>query len=404
MPTYQYRAVTSVGKKKKGFVEASSQSRAFAILQGKGLMPLQLEQVKSGQKQKDSTVSSIKSSLAMNGKVRVGEAFYYLGILIQSGTALAQSLDMLGRMSSGKASRIWIEIRDAVQSGESFSSSLNKYPKIFPEVYVGMIQVAESVGKLGDVLEKIASHEEERAEVSGRLLTAMVYPVVILMVGMGAVYFLLSQVLPKITGIFQAAKSELPTSTKIVVAVGDTLQAMGPLALIIPLVLVFGFITSYRTVPKFKEKIDTFLWRIPLVQKSTLARFSGILGFQLESGIPLVQGMESSSKAISSLFFKKKIAEAREEVATGRSLSTVLAEQKIYPDIYILTLTAGQKSGELGKFLQRLSTIFERDVDNFMKRVVSLAEPLLLLFIGMLIAFIVVAIMGPIFDLTTLVK
>lgn len=404
MPTYQYRAVTSAGKKKKGFVEASSQSRAFAVLQGKGLMPLQLEQVKGGHKEKESTTSAISSSLSMSGKVRLGESFYYLGILLQSGTALAQSLDMLARMSSGKAGRTWIEIRDAVQSGESFSSSLAKYPKIFPEVYIGMVQVAESVGKLGEVLEKIASHEEERAEVSGRLMTAMVYPLVILLVGMGAVYFLLSEVLPKITGIFEAAKGELPTSTKIVVAVGDTLQSLGPMALIIPLAIIFALTTSYRTVPKFREKIDALFWRIPLVQKSTLARFSGILGFQLESGIPLVQGMESSSKAISSTFFKKRMAEAREEVATGRSLSSVLAEQKIYPEIYILTLTAGQKSGELGKFLQRLGAIFERDVDNFMKRVVSLAEPLLLLFIGMLIAFIVVAIMGPIFDLTTLVK
>lgn len=187
-------------------------------------------------------------------------------------------------------------------------------------------------------------------------------------------------------------------------ALGNTLENLGPLALIIPLCLIFAFISAYKSVPKFREKIDGLLWKLPLVQKSTLARFSGILGFQIDAGIPLVQGMESSANAVNSTFFKKKMAEAREEVATGRSLSAVLAEQKIYPDIYILTLTAGQKSGELGKFLQRMGTIFERDVDNFMKRVVALAEPMLLLFIGMLIAFIVVAIMGPIFDLTSLVK
>lgn len=403
MPTYQYRAVTSEGKKKKGFVEASSQSRAFATLQSKGLMPLRLEQVKSGQKEK-STTKNLTSSISMGGKIRLGESFYYLGILIQSGTALAQSLDMMARMTGGKASHTWMEIRDAVQSGESFSSCLGKYPKIFPQVYVGMVQVAESVGKLGDVLENIAKYEEERAEVSGRLMTAMVYPVVILLIGMGAVYFLLSEVLPKITGIFKAAKGELPTSTKIVVALGNTLEGLGPMALLIPLCIIFALVSAYKSVPKFREKVDKLLWKIPLVQKSTLARFSGILGFQIDAGIPLVQGMESSANAVKSTFFKKKMNEARDEVATGRSLSAVLAEQKIYPDIYILTLTAGQKSGELGKFLQRMGTIFERDVDNFMKRVVALAEPMLLLFIGMLIAFIVVAIMGPIFDLTSLVK
>ncbi len=403
MPTYQYRAVTNSGKKTKGFVEASSQSKAFAALQSKGLMPLRLEQVKSNQGETSSS-KSFTSSLTIGGKIRLGESFYYLGILLQSGTALAQSLDMMSRMTSGFASRIWVEIRDAVQSGESFSSCLDKYPKLFPPVYVGMVQVAESVGKLGDVLENIAKYEEERAEVSGRLMTAMVYPCVILMIGLGAVYFLLSEVLPKITGIFQASKSELPTSTKIVVALGNTLGDLGIMALIVPVVIIFGLISAYKSVPAFREKVDAILWKLPLVQKSTLARFSGILGFQLDSGIPLVQGMESSSKAVKSSFFKKKIAEAKEEVATGRTLSSVFAEQKIYPDIYILTLTAGQKSGQLGKFLQRMGTIFERDVDNFMKRVVALAEPMLLLFIGMLIAFIVVAIMGPIFDLTTLVK
>jgi len=163
-------------------------------------------------------------------------------------------------------------------------------------------------------------------------------------------------------------------------------------------------VLAVRRVPALRRWRDRLLWRLSLVQKFQLARFSGLLGFQLQAGIPLVQAMDSSARATTSLYFREKILEARDEVSAGRPLDRVLEKQGIFPEAYILTLASGQKSGQLGSFLLRLTQILEREVDNVLKRLVALAEPLLILAVGLTIGFIVMAIMEPIFNLTTLVR
>ena len=402
MPTYQYQALDNEGKKKKGFIEAESQTRALSLLQVQGMMPLRLDPVRS--KEHTLKTSFSLKSLVPSRKIRISESFYYLGMLLQSGTSLAQALDMLGRMTSGKGGKIWLDIRDSVKSGEKFSDCLAKYPKTFPGVYVGMIRVAESVGKLGAVLEQVARYEEERAEVSGRLLTAMVYPAVICLAGFGAVYFLLTVVLPKISTVFDASGRELPWNTRVLLSLGDVFSSMGIAALLLPLALILALFHAYRRYDSFRLRVDRLLWKIPLAQRSILARFSGMLGFQLNAGIPLVQALDSASGAVPSLFFRRHIEEAGVEVSTGVALDKVLAKQGIFPELYVITVSTGQKAGQLGDFLLRLARVLEREVDSTQKRLVALAEPLLILLVGVMVAFIVVAIMGPIFDLSTLVR
>ncbi|MBG0775555.1 MAG: type II secretion system F family protein [Desulfovibrionaceae bacterium] len=404
MPTFQYQALDGRGKKKKGFIEADTQARAFSMLQDQSLLPVSLAPVADKGGRATGRFGPVLDALRgrFGGGVRVGESFHYLGMLLQTGTSLSDSLEMLGRMS-GRAARIWLDVRDAVETGQSFSQALGAYPRLFPAVYVGMVQVAERVGRLGQVLEKIAHYEEQRAEVSGKLVTALIYPCTIMVVGIGAVYFLLSNVLPKIAGVFTSARQELPTNTKILLAVGGTLHDLGPAVLLVPLLLVLGLTWAYNRGGRFRQRVDALLWRVPLVQKDILARFSGMLGFQLESGIPLVQAMESSSQAVGSTFFKTRILEAKNEVAAGQPLDRVLARQKAFPDIFLMTLSTGQRSGKLGPFLLRIGRLLERDVDNMLKRLVALAEPLLILAVGLVVAFIVLSIMGPIFELTTLV-
>lgn len=402
MPTFQYQALDSGGRKKKGFIEADSQARAFTQLQDQDLMPVSLAPV--GEKFSTSGRLAELLSLVRLGGMKIGEPFFYLGLLLQSGTSLAHSLDLLGRMSGRRHGRVWLNIRDAVERGESFSQALKEYPRIFPAVYIGMIQVAEGVGRLGAVLERIAEYEEQRSEVSGRILTALVYPCVIMVIGMGAVYFLLSQVLPDISRIFTSAGQELPLTTTVLLGIGVTLRALGPAALLPPVLLILLAVMAYRRLPVVHRRVDRMLWRVPLVQKTILARFSGMLGFQLEAGIPLVRALQSSSEAVASRFFRDIVAEARKEVAAGQPLDRVLERQGVFPDVYLLTLSTGQRAGKLAPFLLRMARIYERDVDNILKRIVALAEPLLILFIGLSVGFIVLAILGPIFELTTLVR
>jgi general secretion pathway protein F len=402
MSTFQYHALDSQGKKKKGFIEADSQAKAFSLLQDQHYLPVSITPVSGSRTERQKSIKL--PDFLTPGGVRLGESFYYLGLLLQTGTSLAESLDLIGRMSGGKGGRVWLHVRDAVEKGEPFSQALGAYPRQFPKVYVGMVRVAESVGRLGQVLEKIAHYEEQRSEVSGKLLTAMAYPAVILVVGIGAVYYLLANVLPNIAQVFAGAKQALPMSTQALLWVGGVMQAFGPLVLLLPLVLIGLFLFAYRKAESFRLRVDALLWKAPLFQKYALARFAGMLGFQLESGIPLVKAMEGAAEAVGSMHFRRLIEVAGKDVAAGQPLDRVLAKQGQFPEMFLLTLAMGQKSGKLDQFLLRVSGILERDVDNVLKRVVALAEPLLILCIGLAVAFIVMAILGPIFDLSTLVK
>ncbi|NJB68661.1 general secretion pathway protein F/type IV pilus assembly protein PilC [Desulfobaculum xiamenense] len=401
MPTFHYVAFDADNRKTKGYVEADSPARAMTMLRDKGLTPLKFSPVAEGG---SARPGAMLSRLIGKGGIRISESFYYLGILIQSGHSLAKGLDLIGRMTTGRGSRIWLDIRDKVEQGTPFSRALEDYPRQFPAVYVGMIRVAESTGRLGAVLEQVARNEERRSEVQGRLATAMAYPGVILCVGLGAVWFLLANVLPKIATIFQASGSELPATTSMLLAVSGVMESLGAGVLLVPLALALGAVAAVRRIPAAGLLLSRMTWRIPVVQKFLLARFSGLLGFQIEAGIPLVQAMESSARAVPSPFLRAKILEARQEVAAGRPLDKVLEAQGIFPEVYILTLASGQRTGQLGPFLTRVTGIMERDVDNVLKRIVALAEPLLILGVGLVIAFIVVAILEPIFNLTTLVK
>ncbi len=397
MPTYYYQALNSEGRKKKGYCECESQARAFSHLQEQGLTPLKLTRVRD---EMTRARSWLRLSLPIHRRVRIEEAFYYLGLMLQGGGSLSQSLDLLGRMGKGRAGQVWLDIRDSLESGNSFSWSLEQHPSIFPRVYIGMIQVAEKAGRLGEILERIASYEEQRREMQGKLLTAMAYPMVVLLIGMGAIYFLLSRVMPNIAGIFEASDQDLPMNTKVLLGAGQWLESYGFILLIVLLGLALAAYNAYKRIPGIKYRVDSRLWKLPLVRDAILARFSGLLSFQLKAGISLVQAMRGAVQGVGSAFFQERMEKAADEVATGRYLDRVLAGQGIFPQMYLTALGAGQKAGQLSGFLERLSRILEREVDNTLRRIVGLVEPLLILLLGLIVAFFVLAVMGPIFDLT----
>lgn len=398
MPTYQYQALDQKGKKKKGYFEAESQARAFSQLQEQGLTPIKLSRVSE---EMAKARSWFRLSNPFSKKINLEEAFYYLGLMLQGGGSLAQSLDLLGRMGKGRTGSTWLDIRDSVESGTSFSKSLEQHPKVFAQVYIGMIQVAEQAGRLGEILEKIAGYEEQRKEMRGKIITAMAYPLVVLLIGLGAIYFLLSRILPRIAGIFSASDQELPLNTRILLSVGNWLENNSLIMFIALGTVVIGCYVAYKRLPRVRYSVDSRLWKLPLVRDTILARFSGLLAFQLKAGISLVQAMRGSVRGVGSTFFQERVETAASEVATGQALDQVFSRQDIFPQMYLTALGAGRKAGQLAGFLERLSRILEREVDNTLRRVMALLEPILILILGLVVGFFVLAVMGPIFDLTS---
>ena len=401
MPTFQYVALDRQGTQRKGLCEAESRVVAYGKLQEQGLLPLQLD-LAGGVR-----IRSLRTWLAPGAwlhRIRLDEAFYSLGMMLQGGGSLAQSLDLLARTSTGPASGFWLRIRDAVVGGQAFSQALQDHPAVISPVYAAMVHVAEQVGRLGEVLERIARYEDGRREFRERLLTSLGYPLTILVIGLGAVFFLLSRVLPRIADIVASSAGELSWDTRALLSVGAWMESWG-------LMLVLGLggavwmsVVAYKRRPGWRMRLDRLFWRLSVVQKGVLARFSGLVAFQLQAGIPLVQALESSAQGVGSLFFREKMSQAAREVATGQPLDEVLSRQGIYPDVFLTSISAGRAAGGLGSFLERLGKLLERETDATLKRFAALVEPALILALGLLVGFLVLAVMGPIFDLTSRVR
>ncbi len=401
MPTFQYIALDKQGHKRKGLCEAESRSMAYSKLQDQGLMPMQLKNATQAGAARTRLLEWPRSWFS---RIRLDESFYSLGMMLQGGGSLAQSLDLLGRASSGPNARIWLQIRDAVEGGRPFSQALADHPHVVPQVYAAMVEVAEQAGRLGEVLERIARYEEGRREFRERLITSLGYPLTVLIIGLGAVYFLLSRVLPRVAGIVDASAGNLGWDTRLLLGLGTWMQNWGLVLVFMLLVLVGFAVFMYRRKPELRRRVDRLLWKIPVVQKGILARFSGLLAFQLQAGIPLVQALHGSAQGVRSQYFREVIAEASREVSTGQPLDGVLWKQGIFPDVFLTTISAGRAAGRLGAFLERLGKLLERETDATLKRFAALVEPALILALGLLVGFLVLAVMGPIFDLTSRVR
>jgi general secretion pathway protein F len=401
VPTYQYVALNRQGVKRRGLCEAESRAVAYGKLQEQGLLPIQLDN--AGRDRIQSLQSRILPS-SLRNRVRLDEAFYSLGMMLQGGGSLAQSLDLLARMSTGAAARFWLQAREAVEGGQAFSQALQNNPTIVSPVYAAMVQVAEQVGRLGEVLERIARYEEGRREFRERLLTSLGYPLTVMVIGLGAVFFLLSKVLPRVADIVAASTGELSWDTRLLLGLGAWMETWGLVILVGLTAGVFSAVMLYRRKPGWRMHVDKLLWRLPVIQKGILGRFSGLLAFQLQAGIPLVQAMQSSAQGVGSLFFQEKMIKASHEVSTGQPLDGVLWKQGAYPDVFLTAVSAGRAAGSLGPFLERLGKLLERETDAALKRFATLIEPVLILGLGLLVGFLVLAVMGPIFDLTSGVR
>lgn len=398
MPTFHYVALDRRGEQRKGLCEAESRAAAYGRLQEQGLMPIRLGN--AGQAQARS-LRGLFTPGSWSRRIRLDESFYSLGMMIQGGGSLAQSLDLLARMSSGASARFWVRIRDAVEGGQAFSQALQDHPGVVSPVYAAMIHVAEQVGRLGEVLERIARYEEGRRDFREKLLTSLGYPLTILIIGLGAVFFLLSRVLPRIADIVTTSAGELSWDTRLLLSVGSWMESWGGLLLLGLAGTVFLGVTTCKRRPNLRLRLDRLFWRLPVVRKGILARFSGLVSFQIQAGIPLVQALQSSAQGVGSLFFREKMLQAAREVATGQPLDGVLWKQGIYPDVFLTAISAGRAAGKLGPFLERLGKLLERETDASLKRFAALVEPALILGLGLLVGFLVLAVMGPIFDLTS---
>lgn len=403
MPIFRYKGYLQSGKSSEGSITADSIRDAREKLKSSGILPAEIEA-----DEKSASKSGIFSRRQKAGLPELALLTRRLATLIGASMPLYEAVaTLMEQERPGELRSLLSRVKERLAEGSGLAAALGSEPQLFSESYISMVAAGEASGALDLVLERLADFLESQEAVRSRVTTALAYPILMAVVGGGVMLFLLTFVIPKITGVFADNKAALPLITVILLKVSAFVrQGWWGLAAVVAIILF-----SYRRLMKeerFRLKRDVFLLRLPgmgaLLQKLILARFARILGLLLTSGVPVIKAMEITGAAVVNRAYRAFLAEARAELIEGGKLSATLARSPLFPPLLIHMIGIGEQSGTMEKMLEKAGSAFEKEFDTATTRFMALLEPVLVLAMGLSVGFVVVAVLLPIFQLNQLVK
>ncbi|HSN29486.1 MAG TPA: type II secretion system F family protein, partial [Kofleriaceae bacterium] len=339
-------------------------------------------------------------------KVEIAAFTRQMATLLRSGIPLAEALGALvEQVTNVRFKAPLAEVRAAVNEGSALADALAKHPKLFDELFVSMVRAGELAGNLDEVLTRLADFLESSQKLKSKIQGAMIYPIVMLVVGVGIMTVLMIKVIPEITSMFSQAGRTLPLNTRILIAVSGF---FGHYILWIFLSMILGFIL-FRKWSRSKEGKPVwhaFVLRLPvlgeLVRTINVGRFARTLGTMLQSGVPMLRALETGKQIVGNVLLQRAIEDAKQAVTEGESLATTLRKSGQFPATMIHMTAVGEKAGQLEQMLERVAAAYESEVDTKLSRFTALLEPLMLVLMGGAVAFIVFSILQPIMDLGAL--
>ena len=414
MPFFQYRALQADGVIAEGELEAAGRQEAFAQMAGKGLRPVSLSE-RSGKAEGSGLALPKGFALSLGRKsdkipARALETFTrLLSSLLAAGVPLSRALVILCKEASNPAANAkWKEIHGLVIDGMSLADAMAKSPETFPRVYTAMVQAGETGGFLDLVLAQIADFQAREKELRSKVMTAMLYPTILLVLALSVLVFLLTFFIPRFQLIFKDFKASLPLATQIVIGASHVVRSYGPFIL---LGLVIGgiLLRNWFTSEKGRRVWEGLMLRAPLVgplvAQFAMARFCRMLGTLLGAGVPLVQALNVARKSIGNQILVDAVSQSIERVQEGGQLGQSLADCRgLFPSSVLEMISVAEESGRLDIELVRIANVTETDLDRNLKTAVAFAEPLMLFFIAGFIGTIFISMVLPIFTLQDYIK
>jgi len=328
-----------------------------------------------------------------------------LAVLFDAQVPLLESLQSLAVQSSNpKFKKMVTDIADEVDAGSPFSQALEKYPKAFSNFYVSVTRAGEASGRLQEVLNYLADHEEKNYDLNRKVRGALIYPafIVFSLVVVGGIMMIF--VVPQLTSVFEETGSDLPFLTVAVIGISNFLRSFWWLALLVLIGAGTAFWSFLRT-SKGRRTMDLVLLKIPILknlfQKVYLARFSENLGTLIKGGIPIIQALTITAEVVGNSIYKETIQQATEEVRKGGSISSVLKSNKYIPSLVVQMISVGENTGKLDFILAKIAGFYQKDVDNMVDNLTSLIQPILILVLGGAAGLLVAAILLPIYNLSS---
>lgn len=396
MPRYSYTALANGGKTVKGTVTAESPYSARKQLRSRGIHATDVKQVSAESEVK----SSILSFLGRSKKVHIIDFTKNMAILLNSDIKLTESLSvMIEQTSDARFKSVITDIRDRVVTGESLTDALGDYTEYFDVIYISMIKVGETTGTLGKTMETISGFMEKRRRVESKIITAMIYPLCLVVVGIAAIVFLMTFVLPKIIVQLQKARIQLPMITRILMAVSNLLIHYWYVALLVIFAITY-LVRRFLKTEKGAYLRDKTLLSLPifgpLLRQRVVSRFTSTLSTLLGSGLSMAESLRVVADVTGNVIMVDATKKARDRILSGADISTPLRESGIISPAIAHMVTVGEKSGELTKMLQSISESLEASSDIVIERLSAAMEPVIIVVMAFFVLIIALAALLPI--------
>ena len=401
MPAFAYQALDNGGKTQRGVLQGDTARAVRGMLRERGLNPLDVQPVDHNRAQ---------TSLFRRGLSGAQLALLtrQLAILLRAGLPVEEALSALAEQNDDtKVRTLVVGLRSRVMEGSSLAASLAESPDSFPDIYRASISAGEQSGRLDQVLARLADYSEARDALNQKIWAALAYPMLLTIVAVAVVVGLLAYVVPQIVGVFTQMHQALPWPTRALIGLSEFVKAWGGVLLIVIVIAAIGGRLALR-VQRARYAWHAFLLRLPfvgqLVRAANTARCTRTLALLTASAVPLLEALQIAAQVIANLPMREAVRRAALKVREGNSFSRSLAESGYFPPVALRLISSGERAGELERMLDEAANQQQRELDRWMTTLTAVLGPLVILLVGAMVLFIVLAILLPIFDLNQMVK
>ncbi|MDA8088949.1 MAG: type II secretion system F family protein [Nitrospiraceae bacterium] len=400
---FQWSGKTRTGAVEGGEMTAGSKEEVIALLRKKSIIATSVTR-------KKKEAAGLKLSFG-GGKVKDKDVIIFtrqFSTMIDAGLPLVQALDILAGQAATKTFAAVIrQIKAEVEGGSTYADALRKHPKIFDELYVNMVAAGEAGGILDTVLNRLAAYMEKTIKLKRQVKGAMTYPIVVSLVAVSVIVVIMIFVVPTFSSMFTSLGGSLPGPTKIVVAMSHFLGGKGGLSVLALLIVLNIAFFQFRKTPKGRLVTDGIFIKLPifgvLLLKVAVAKFTRTLGTLVSAGVPILEGLEITAKTAGNKIIERSVIRVKNAVQEGKTLAEPLSSEKVFPTMVTQMISVGESAGALDSMLNKIADFYDDEVDAAVGGLTSMIEPLLMVFLGGAVGFIVVAMYMPIFKIMQLV-
>jgi len=396
MPVFTYRGTNRSGGSVSGEVTATSKAELQNLLRRQQITP-----TKMSEKGKEFNMPTFGGSVSAKELAIFTRQF---SVMIDAGLPLVQCLEILASQQENKMfQKILTGTRGSVEGGATLSAAMRQYPKVFDSLYVNMVEAGETGGILDTILQRLSSYIEKNVKLQRAVKSAMVYPVGVLTVAGGVIVLLLWKVVPIFATLFAGLGVDLPLPTKIVIGMSNMIGSIfGLLALIAFGAGLFGLKVWYGT-PQGRFVLDSVILKLPvlgiLMRKIAVARFTRTLGTLIASGVPILEGLDITARTAGNAVVERALQQVRKSLEEGKSLTEPLKDSEVFPGMVTQMISVGEQTGAMDAMLQKIADFYEEEVDAAVKDLLTALEPVMIVFLGVVVGGVVISMYLPLFSL-----